>query len=416
MIEPGGLPIEGFNSEDQSKLKDLVCLICQNVARDIVESTCGHVFCELCIHKWLRRSKTCPLDRKPLTRNNLHPAARDRRMIASMKFTCPTCKKQMQARDYFVHYQDFHAPDDEPGISASFGSIRSFSPSVIVSRNLLTATIKMKPGDNPVRVTSASTLTSVNIAPHVKYYEVKIVIPDPNLSFEIGICHNEKQYSVDSYGRTSCNKTSRYMEPWGKAGDIIGVGYDSKCHQIFFTRQGKYARPATVNVGSHPYMAMVQAQSKTPPPPSREAAGRSQDDVKIFDVDRKEANIDVEKEWEKVVESKAALGEARLSVNFGPRFLFNLKEYARRSLPPSVSTAVTLTDTIHSQEAASFCPFCRMAISFPAGAQQIMCPYCQMVSRVLNRQEHGGTSYVLPRALTQPRSHTQARSRTCSLM
>ncbi|XP_057311630.1 RING finger protein 151-like [Hydractinia symbiolongicarpus] len=52
--------------------KHLYCSICQDVFNEPQRAPCGHSFCKLCIQQWLRQSKTCPEDRKPLTTKQLH--------------------------------------------------------------------------------------------------------------------------------------------------------------------------------------------------------------------------------------------------------------------------------------------------------------------------------------------------------
>lgn len=48
----------------QENATDNVCAICQNELQRGTETLpCDHVFHTMCIHKWLRRSPTCPLCR-----------------------------------------------------------------------------------------------------------------------------------------------------------------------------------------------------------------------------------------------------------------------------------------------------------------------------------------------------------------
>ncbi|XP_062591255.1 RING finger protein 151-like [Saccostrea cucullata] len=50
----------------------LFCSICQDVFQDPQRAPCGHSFCRKCILPWLRQSKSCPEDRKPVNEKQLH--------------------------------------------------------------------------------------------------------------------------------------------------------------------------------------------------------------------------------------------------------------------------------------------------------------------------------------------------------
>ena len=52
---------------------DLVCCICQCVLDKAVECPCRHVFCQLCIERWLTNRHTCPTCRKRTTKQDLQP-------------------------------------------------------------------------------------------------------------------------------------------------------------------------------------------------------------------------------------------------------------------------------------------------------------------------------------------------------
>ena len=48
--------------------EDYQCHICLNAARDaVVTEHCGHLFCRQCISKALEQKNECPVDRLPLT-------------------------------------------------------------------------------------------------------------------------------------------------------------------------------------------------------------------------------------------------------------------------------------------------------------------------------------------------------------
>ncbi|RWS02212.1 E3 ubiquitin-protein ligase NRDP1-like protein, partial [Dinothrombium tinctorium] len=47
---------------------DLNCPICYGIFREPVITTCNHLFCKNCINVWSMESKTCPVDRRTLTK------------------------------------------------------------------------------------------------------------------------------------------------------------------------------------------------------------------------------------------------------------------------------------------------------------------------------------------------------------
>ena len=46
------------NVEIAKQIDDYTCAICNTLCRDAVESSCAHLFCEVCIEKWLEK-KAC---------------------------------------------------------------------------------------------------------------------------------------------------------------------------------------------------------------------------------------------------------------------------------------------------------------------------------------------------------------------
>ncbi|XP_071813310.1 E3 ubiquitin-protein ligase TRAF7-like [Apostichopus japonicus] len=52
--------------------RHLFCSVCQEVFKDPQRAPCGHSFCRMCILRWLKQSKTCPEDRRPVRVQDLH--------------------------------------------------------------------------------------------------------------------------------------------------------------------------------------------------------------------------------------------------------------------------------------------------------------------------------------------------------
>ncbi|XP_078319610.1 RING finger protein 151-like isoform X2 [Crassostrea virginica] len=67
----------------------LFCSICQDVFQDPRRAPCGHSFCKKCILPWLRQSKTCPEDRRPVTEKQLHHDFILENIIGDQMVACP---------------------------------------------------------------------------------------------------------------------------------------------------------------------------------------------------------------------------------------------------------------------------------------------------------------------------------------
>ncbi|GFR03934.1 e3 ubiquitin-protein ligase NRDP1 [Trichonephila clavata] len=54
--------------------EELICPICSSVLEEPLHAPqCEHAFCKSCINEWLSRQPSCPVDRQPLTPNDLKP-------------------------------------------------------------------------------------------------------------------------------------------------------------------------------------------------------------------------------------------------------------------------------------------------------------------------------------------------------
>ncbi|KNC54784.1 uncharacterized protein AMSG_01636 [Thecamonas trahens ATCC 50062] len=51
----------------------LQCAVCLDAITTPTSTTCGHVFCKLCIRKAISRTRRCPMCRKSLTLRQTHP-------------------------------------------------------------------------------------------------------------------------------------------------------------------------------------------------------------------------------------------------------------------------------------------------------------------------------------------------------
>ncbi|XP_019643484.1 PREDICTED: E3 ubiquitin-protein ligase LNX-like [Branchiostoma belcheri] len=63
---------ERYFLNPESVSEHLYCSICQDVFKEPQRAPCGHSYCKQCIMAWLRTSKTCPEDRRPVREKDLH--------------------------------------------------------------------------------------------------------------------------------------------------------------------------------------------------------------------------------------------------------------------------------------------------------------------------------------------------------
>ncbi|XP_071941330.1 E3 ubiquitin-protein ligase NRDP1-like [Antedon mediterranea] len=79
--------------------EELICPICSGVLEEPVQAPqCEHAFCSACIQEWLSRQHTCPVDRNPITPQQLKPVPRIlRNLLARLRIACDNvlfgCKK-----------------------------------------------------------------------------------------------------------------------------------------------------------------------------------------------------------------------------------------------------------------------------------------------------------------------------------
>ena len=54
--------------------EDLMCQICLQPFVQPLDTPCGHTFCHVCMHNYLKVNPMCPLDRKPLNEMTCSPS------------------------------------------------------------------------------------------------------------------------------------------------------------------------------------------------------------------------------------------------------------------------------------------------------------------------------------------------------
>lgn len=75
------------------------CPICRMVMENPFQTPCEHTFCSECIKGWLVINRSCPVDRKPLSMNDLKPPARClRNMLDKLKLKCDFGKSDVNIK------------------------------------------------------------------------------------------------------------------------------------------------------------------------------------------------------------------------------------------------------------------------------------------------------------------------------
>ena len=86
---------------------DLQCQICLNALQEPVDTPCGHTFCFSCIRPYQRQRKSCPVDRKPLSRTELRPSTMlVRRLLDKLLVHCPmreNCREEIKRSELEEH-------------------------------------------------------------------------------------------------------------------------------------------------------------------------------------------------------------------------------------------------------------------------------------------------------------------------
>ncbi|KAK9499520.1 hypothetical protein O3M35_002543 [Rhynocoris fuscipes] len=89
-----GFEINRFTGEVDD---ELLCPICSGVLEEPLQApACEHAFCSACIHEWISRQPTCPVDRQSITQ--LRPVPRIlRNLLARLSITCDNAMYGCQA-------------------------------------------------------------------------------------------------------------------------------------------------------------------------------------------------------------------------------------------------------------------------------------------------------------------------------
>ncbi|KAH9420123.1 E3 ubiquitin-protein ligase NRDP1 [Dermatophagoides pteronyssinus] len=92
--------------------EELICPICTSVLEEPLQApNCEHAFCSACIKEWLDRDSICPVDRQPLTMDELKPVPRIlRNLLARLDIICDNaefgCQEVVKIESLQSHHKD----------------------------------------------------------------------------------------------------------------------------------------------------------------------------------------------------------------------------------------------------------------------------------------------------------------------
>ena len=83
-----GYDVERFSPQNVDE--ELICTICRGVLEDPLQfPSCEHAFCASCIHGWLHRQLSCPIDRNHVTALQLKPVPRIlKNLLSKLLISC----------------------------------------------------------------------------------------------------------------------------------------------------------------------------------------------------------------------------------------------------------------------------------------------------------------------------------------
>lgn len=81
--------------------EEFLCSICTMVFENATQTPCDHAFCHTCISEWLIVNQICPVDRQPLSNEDLKPSGRLlRNLVNKLEIKCDFRKTSTRLRDY----------------------------------------------------------------------------------------------------------------------------------------------------------------------------------------------------------------------------------------------------------------------------------------------------------------------------
>lgn len=103
-MEEAGHYISDYALDTKEVKKDFVCSICHGILMNVIElTTCGHVFCRICIQEWYKTSQACPLCKTLYTIYDMNESKFTDRQLDELNVSCPICDWKGTFGEYKRH-------------------------------------------------------------------------------------------------------------------------------------------------------------------------------------------------------------------------------------------------------------------------------------------------------------------------
>jgi len=104
----------------KTNIEDYLCCICQSIPNPetaLEEENCGHLFCEICINNWLKKSKECPFCKEAISSRSVKDKNKMAyRHLINLIILCPkeNCHWKGMLKEYDDHLIKDHNKNNVP--------------------------------------------------------------------------------------------------------------------------------------------------------------------------------------------------------------------------------------------------------------------------------------------------------------
>ena len=103
--------IDAFSQVTETS--EFQCPICLGIVVKATQSPCGHTFCQICIHQYLRKPNSCPVCRANIDVTHCKANAEFDARVRSTRISCEACNKQIRLSKYDKHESSCPAHKDK---------------------------------------------------------------------------------------------------------------------------------------------------------------------------------------------------------------------------------------------------------------------------------------------------------------
>jgi len=103
-----------LESSSQTGIDDYICCICQLIPYPetaLEEENCGHLFCDICINSWMKKSNTCPFCKSVISTRVIKDKNKIvYRHLINLVITCQeeNCDWKGICKDFYEHLKNVH--------------------------------------------------------------------------------------------------------------------------------------------------------------------------------------------------------------------------------------------------------------------------------------------------------------------